>query len=93
METASFNGFIKTLFYIFAFYYVFKFLARLFLPIVVKKVVEKAEESFKQQQNYNESSRSQNTTNGDQIIYDTAKTTKPKETKKVGDYVDYEEID
>ena len=42
METASFNGFLKILLYIVAFYYIFKFLARLFLPIVVKKVVEKA---------------------------------------------------
>lgn len=93
METASFNGFIKTIFYILAFYYIFKFLARLFFPIMVKKVVEKAEENLKQQQAYSNTTRSRSTSYGDEIIYDTAKATKPKETKKVGDYVDYEEID
>lgn len=90
MQTASFNGFIKTLFYIFAFYYVLKFLARLFLPIVVKKVVEKASQNFQQQRQPNQN---QNNSNKDEIIYDTAKTTKPRETKKVGEYVDYEEIE
>lgn len=90
MQTATFNGLIKTLFYIFAFYYVFKFLARLFLPIVVKKVVEKASQNFQQQYQTNQN---QNTSNNDEIIYDTAKTTKPRETKKVGEYVDYEEIE
>ena len=49
MEMASFAGFIETLFYILMFYYVFKFLARLFLPYMVKKVVEKAGKNFQQQ--------------------------------------------
>ncbi|PTT15771.1 DUF4834 domain-containing protein, partial [Flavobacterium sp. HMWF030] len=31
--------------------------------------------------------------NNDEIIIDTANAKKPRETKKVGDYVDYEEID
>jgi hypothetical protein len=92
MQTASFTGFIETLFYIIAFYYIFKFLAKLFLPIVVKKVVEKAGQNFQQQQ------RSQQTTwkktsNNEEIIIDTANSKNPRETKKVGDYVDYEEID
>ena len=49
MEMASFAGFIETLFYILMFYYVFKFLARLFLPYMVKKVVEKAGQNFQEQ--------------------------------------------
>ena len=40
METASMPGFVKTIFWIIAIYYIFKFLARLFLPVVAKKVVE-----------------------------------------------------
>ena len=52
MQTASFNGFIKTIFYMIAFYYIFKFLAKLFLPVLVKKVVEKAGENFQKQQQY-----------------------------------------
>ena len=87
METASFASLVKTLFYIFIIYYAIKFLARLLLPVVAKKVVEKASEQFqkqKQQQNYNNQTSSTNqTSNSD----------KPRETKKVGDYVDFEEID
>jgi hypothetical protein len=94
MQTASFSGFIEMVFYIIAFYYIFKFLAKLFLPIVVKKVVEKAGQNFQQQQQQ----RSQQTTwkktsNNDEVIIDTANSKNPRETKKVGDYVDYEEIE
>lgn len=88
METASFNGFIKTIFYIILFYYIFKFLARLFLPVLVKKVVEKAGQNFQQQHQ-----NTQNYSNKDEVIFDTTKSAKPRETKKVGDYVDFEEID
>jgi type IV secretory pathway VirB3-like protein len=89
METASFNGFIKMLFYIVAFYYIFKFLAKLFLPVLVKKVVEKAGQNFQQQYQNTQSTSN----NRDEVIFDTAKATKPRETKKVGEYVDFEEID
>jgi hypothetical protein len=93
METASFTGIVKTIFYILMFYYVFKFLAKIFLPIVVKKVVQKAGENFQQQQQYAQNNSWEKTNTKDEIIYTTANTKNPKETKKVGDYVDYEEID
>ncbi|MES2544753.1 MAG: DUF4834 family protein [Bacteroidota bacterium] len=93
METASFNGLLKSLFYIIAFYYVFKFLARLFLPVIVKKVVDKAGQSFQQQYQQQYQQNTQQQTKKDEIIYDASKATKPRETKKVGDYVDFEEID
>ena len=92
MQTASFSGLIETIFYIVAFFYVFKFLARLFLPMIVKKVVQKAGENFQQQY---QSGNFQNnaTSNKDEIDNSASKSAKPRETKKVGDYVDYEEID
>lgn len=86
METASFSGFFKVLLYFFAFYYLVKFLARLFLPVLAKKVVEKASQQFQQQQqnatNQNGNTNTQTTTSD-----------KPKEKKKVGEYVDFEEIE
>lgn len=91
METASFNGFLKTLVYIVAFYYIFKFLARIFLPIVVKKVVDKAGQNFQQQ--YQNAQTTHNTSNRDEIVIDTTNAAKPRETKKVGEYVDFEELD
>ncbi|MFN3753676.1 DUF4834 domain-containing protein [Flavobacterium sp.] len=82
METASMPGFVKTILWIIAIYYIFKFLARLFLPVVAKKVVEKAAQQFQQQQQqYQEQQQAQ-----------TSKAEKPKEKKIVGDYIDFEEI-
>ncbi|MEG2102209.1 DUF4834 family protein [Flavobacterium sp. FlaQc-28] len=95
MQEASFSGLIKAIFYMIAFYYIFKFLARIFLPVLVKKAVEKAGENFQRQQQYSQDNswqKARNTTN-DEIIINTANAKNPRETKKVGDYVDYEEID
>ncbi|MDQ5928590.1 MAG: hypothetical protein QG594_364 [Bacteroidota bacterium] len=93
MQTASFVGIIRTLFYIMAFYYVIKFLARLFMPLIMRKVVEKAGQSFKNQQQYTQDNSWSKAQSQDEILYQTPKSDKPRETKKVGDYVDYEEID
>jgi uncharacterized ion transporter superfamily protein YfcC len=83
METASIPGFVRTIFWIIAIYYIIKILARLFLPVIAKKVVEKASQQFQQQQeNYQNQNTTQNQTNQ-----------KPKEKKIVGDYVDFEEIE
>jgi hypothetical protein len=91
MEMASFSGVIETIFYILAFYYIFKFLARLFLPIMVKKVVEKAGENFQRQ--YQSTYQSNTSQQQDEFVNTAAQSNKPRETKKVGEYIDYEEID
>lgn len=93
MDTASFTGLIKVIVYFIIGYYVIKFLARLFFPIVIRKVVSKAEESFKQQYQNQQSNSNQNRPSRDEIVFDTAKSNNPKSTKKVGEYVDYEEIE
>lgn len=86
METASFTGFVKTLFWIVVFYYAFRLIVRLLLPYAMKKVVEKAATQFQnQQQAYQQQQQTyQNQAQSNQ---------KPRETKKVGEYVDFEEID
>ena len=93
MQEASFSGFIKTLFYMIAFYYIFRFLAKLFLPLLIKKVVEKAGENMQQHQQRQYQDSWQNTQQEETIIFNTPKDKKPRGTKKVGDYVDYEELD
>ena len=88
MESASFESLLRTLFWIFAFYYIFKFLMKLLLPVVVKKVVEKAAQGFQEQQKqYSNKSKS----DGD-IIIDDSQAKKSQEKNKVGDYIDFEEI-
>lgn len=91
MDHASFAGTLKVICYIILFYYIFKFLARLFFPVLVKKAVQKAAQNFEQQRQY-QGYQSARTSNNDEIIYNANKTDKPRETKKVGEYIDFEEI-
>lgn len=92
MQTASFSGFLETICYILAFYYIIKFLARLFLPMMVKKVVEKAAGSIHQQ--FESQFQQNHVSNGqDEINQDNIQQKKPRESKNVGEYVDYEEIE
>ena len=86
MQEADFRGVVKMLFYLIAIYYIIKFLARLFLPVIAKKVVEKATQQFQEQaQQQNQQYQDNNNTS--------TKSDKPRETKKVGEYIDYEEVD
>jgi hypothetical protein len=82
METASFNGLIKTLFIIFLIYYGLRFLMKLLAPVIVQEVVKKAEENFRQTHSNQYNAPSQQT-----------RTEKPREKKKVGEYIDFEEIE
>ncbi|WP_026976963.1 DUF4834 family protein [Flavobacterium tegetincola] len=97
MDTASFTGLLRVILYFVVGYYIVKFLARLFFPIVIRKVVSKAEESFKQQyqsqQQHNDPTSWQSRSSKQEIVSDTEKSNNPKSTKKVGEYVDYEEIE
>ena len=91
MDTASFTSFIRTLVWIVLIYYAIKFFFRLFGPMIFQQVVKKAGENFQQQfqqqqqyqQEYQQSHQHQAPLKQD----------KPHETKKVGEYIDYEEID
>ena len=82
MGMASFSGFLRTLGIIVLVYYLFKFAMRIFAPIIMQKAVnkmqEKMQDQFKQQQN-----QQSNTTTTKEM---------PKEKKKVGEYIDYEEV-
>ena len=85
METASFTGFLRTLLYIVLFYYIFKFVMRLLAPYLLKKAVEKVQQNMHDQ-------TSQYYTR-QQPAPEEAKRKYPRETKKVGEYVDFEEIE
>lgn len=75
--------FLKTILTIILIYYAFKLILRILAPILMKKAAEqigkKFEEKFNQQQ--------QNTQQ--QPYQNNAK----KEKKKIGEYIDYEEVD
>ena len=89
MQEASLTGLFKTIIYMIGFYYFIKIIARIFMPIVVRKVVTKAQENFQKYQeqgNYYSNYENQNPPQPKS----TRDFTKP--TKQVGEYVDYEEI-
>lgn len=89
MQEASLVGLFKTIIYMIGFYYFVKILARIFMPMLVRKVVHKAQENFQKYQeqgNYYAPYGEQN----QQQPKSTKDYTKP--TKQVGEYVDYEEV-
>ncbi|MEL1245799.1 DUF4834 domain-containing protein [Flavobacterium sp. DGU11] len=84
MVTASFTGFLKTIAILILVYYAVKYLLKVFAPVIIQQVVKKAEQSFYEQQ--------QNAQQPQQQAY--ANTSdRPKEKKKVGEYIDFEEIE
>ncbi len=90
MDTASFSGTIRTIVILILVYYLLKFLFRLLAPVIVQQVVKKAGQSFQehqqqQYQQYQQHNQQQPTGN--------IKSDKPREKKKVGEYIDYEEIE
>ncbi len=96
---ASFRTVLQTIAILVLLYYLFKFAFRLFAPILITKVAKKAEESFrqKQQQYYqNQQSHNQNQQTQQQeadLNRQFAQNKFPKEKKKVGEYIDFEEIE
>lgn len=83
MAEASFTGTLRVIAIIILSYYLLKFLFRLLAPIIIQQVAKKAEQNFHnyQQNMYNRQEQYNNPPE------------KPKEKKKVGEYIDYEELD
>ncbi len=94
LQEASLQGFVRTILIIVGIYYAFKFLMRLLAPYLMKKMVEKAGANFKQQyeqfqqQQQPNYSYKNNTGNADP-----SSDKNPRSTKKIGEYIDYEEIE
>ena len=80
MEMASGSSLLRTLAIIILCYYLFKFLMRIFAPIIMQKAVNKMQEQYNKQQEQQQSTTTQSTQ------------FQSKEKEKVGDYIDYEEI-
>jgi len=93
LQQASMQGFIRTVLIIVGIWYAFKFLMRLLAPYLMKKMVQKAESNFRQtyeQQFGNTQNQYQNTNSNPTK---SSKNQNPRSTKKIGEYIDYEEIE
>ncbi len=86
-------AFLKTILIIILCYYLFKKLVKLFAPKIINYAAKKTEAHFKEKfgdfANQNSSEEKQV---GD-VIIDKKPTKKGGTSKKVGDYIDFEEID
>ena len=80
MQQASVVGFLRTILIIIGIYYAFKFLARLLLPFLMRKMIQKFEKKIHNQQQQNSQSHSK-------------PENKTTSTNNVGDYIDFEEIE
>ncbi len=91
MQEAGVINFMKTILIIVAIYYVLKLIARFVLPLFLKKMMQKVEKKFKEQQHQN-SSNETHVKEGETII-DKAPSTRAENSKNVGEYVDYEDVE
>jgi len=97
MNTASFTGFLSTILWIVLFYYAFKFLFRLLAPLLFKVAVQKVEKNFnekakqfyEQQNQYTETAQNQANASHEKTEINVHNL---REKKKVGEYIDFEEI-
>lgn len=94
MDVASFTGILRTIAILILIYYAAKFLLRLFAPMILQQVAKKAEQNFYQQQYNNQqhynTNQQQRTTNQQQKVKSDKKY---NDNKKVGEYIDFEEIE
>ena len=82
-------GLLRTILFIIFFYYVVKFLMRLFAPFLIKKVAEK----MQQQANQQYGNQQQSIVKEGETVIDKAPRTQRQTKDDVGEYVDFEEID
>ena len=85
MQQAGFINFLRTIAIIVGVIYILRFLAHIFLPVLIKKAVNK------QQQNmYNQYQK--NTKSNSNADASSSKKDNEHISDKIGEYVDYEEI-
>ncbi len=86
-------AFLKTILIILLVYYLLKILARLFAPKILSYAAKKTESHFKQAfEGFDQHTNTQEEHIGDVIVN---KKSKPKkgDSEKVGEYIDFEELD
>lgn len=89
MDHASLQSFIKTILIIVLVYYLFKFAFKFFGPIILKKAVSKVSENFQKQQHAYQGQQTQQNDFENELKQNKI----PKERKKVGEYIDFEEVE
>lgn len=81
---------MKVLAIIFLTYFVFKYTIRLLAPFLIKRFANKMHDKFRQE--FNQQYKNNDSKEGEVTIENKKKSSNSK-TDKVGDYVDFEEVD
>ncbi|MFY0631500.1 MAG: DUF4834 family protein [Flavobacteriaceae bacterium] len=87
-------GLIRTLLIIGIIYYAFRFLARIFAPVLMKRMMNKMQQrAQQQQQQYNQPNQKSTRTKEGETVIDKKPNASNQSKNSVGEYVDFEEID
>jgi ribosomal protein S17E len=81
---------LKVLAIIFLTYFFFKYTIRLLAPFLIKRFANKMQDKFRQE--FNQQYKNNDSQEGEVTIENKKKSSNSK-TDKVGDYVDFEEVD
>ena len=81
---------MKVLAIIFLMYFFFKYTIRLLAPFLIKRFANKMQDKFRQE--FNQQYKNNDSKEGEVTIENKKKSSNSK-TDKVGDYVDFEEVD
>ncbi len=92
LQTASLYGFLRTILIILLIYYGIKILTRLFAPYFLRYMSKKMQERFGGQFQQQQRQQPRQEKEGETVI-DKVPKSNPNKDKKVGDYIDYEELD
>lgn len=93
MQMASFTGFLRTILIILLVYYGVKILMRLFAPYFVRYMSKKMQDRFGGQSQQQRQEPDSNRPKDGETVIDKVPQQRQTSDKKVGEYIDYEEID
>jgi len=85
--------FLRTILIILLVYYGLKFLFKLFAPYIMRYFVKKAGEKFGQTFGANPTRTYENTQSEGSVSFDKRPSSRAENKSKLGDYVDFEEIE
>lgn len=92
LQMASFSGFLRTILILLIVYYGIKILMRLFAPYLAQYMSKKMQQRFGQQYQQPQQTDRNRAKEGETVI-DIMPHQQKTSDKKVGEYIDYEEID
>ncbi|WP_035479832.1 DUF4834 family protein [Gelidibacter mesophilus] len=93
MQMASFTGFLRTILIILLVYYGVKILMRIFAPFLARYMSKKMQEKFGGQFQQQPQQQDRNRPKDGETVIDKMPHQHQTSDKKVGEYIDYEEID